>query len=583
LKSCPECYSEYEDGLDRCPADSTPLKSVERDPLVGTRLGDRYEIVSVIGRGGMGVVYKARQEQMDKLMAIKMLHSHMVSDSEAVKRFYREAKTVSQVKHHHIVTLYDFGMSSQGQPFLVMDYLQGVSLKDELKNNGPLSFERADRIFTQIVDGLAAAHSLDVVHRDLKPENIVLSSNAPTGDWVTLVDFGLSKLKEPKTQDAYTITKTGDVCGSPPYMSPEQCLAASAVDPRSDTYSLAIVVYESLSGFLPYKAKSAIEMMDCHLYGAPTPFSQCSPDFKVCTELTNVLNKALSKEPEQRQEDIQTFGKELHEALARDGIKLKSYKHRMEIASFKDMESEAEALMTGSYPTLGLAAEGHLNAINNQTAMEIATSTQIDPGYNNGNSGGHEVVNFANQAQRTTGAQGLTQYQGGNGNNNGAGNGNGNGTGNSKGDNEAQRSWISIVMSAVFGPRPETARDEQVDESSLPYANCPYCQAPVRSLIRFCISCQRQLPSAVEYAKMRLSGAGGKLVAAKSSQTNTGRHARPGFSSRAKSTMNRQGYNGLTKLLMLGLLGACLYAGSVAVNNPEFVKSMKRTVAAFQK
>jgi serine/threonine protein kinase len=538
---------------------------------VGTRLGDRYEIVSVIGRGGMGVVYKARQEQMDKLMAIKMLHSHMVSDSEAVKRFYREAKTVSQVKHHHIVTLYDFGMSSQGQPFLVMDYLQGVSLKDELKHNGPLSFERADRIFGQIVDGLAAAHSLDVVHRDLKPENIVLSSNAPTGDWVTLVDFGLSKLKEPKTQDAYTITKTGDVCGSPPYMSPEQCLAASAVDPRSDIYSLAIVAYESLSGFLPYKAKSAIEMMDCHLYGMPTPFSQASTDFKVCTEVTNVLNKALAKEPEQRQQDIQEFGKELHEALARDGMKLKSYKHRMEIADFKDMESEAEALMTGSYPTLGLAAEGHLNAINNQTAMESAASTQVDSNYSkttrntkdfksNNQTSAHEVVDFSNT------------------------NNNGNNNGDSKGDDQdAQRNWISRVMSAVFGPRPQSPAEHEEEEleSNLPYANCPYCQAPVRSMIRFCISCQRQLPSATEYARMRVS-AGSKLVPAKS-QYNTGRHAKPGFSNRAKESMNRQAYPGITKFLMIGLVGACIYAGSVALKNPEFVKTMKRTVAAFQK
>lgn len=125
MKTCPECHSEYEDALERCPTDNTQLKEKDLDPLVGTRLGDRYEIVSIIGRGGMGVVYKARQEQMDKLMAIKMLHSHMVSDSEAVKRFYREAKTVSQVRHHHIVTLYDFGMSSQGQPFIVMDFLQG--------------------------------------------------------------------------------------------------------------------------------------------------------------------------------------------------------------------------------------------------------------------------------------------------------------------------------------------------------------------------------------------------------------------------------------------------------------------------
>ncbi|NJL71035.1 MAG: serine/threonine protein kinase [Candidatus Competibacteraceae bacterium] len=124
-------------------------------------------------------------------------------------------------------------------------------------NHGPLSFERAERIFSQVVDALASAHAMNVVHRDLKPENILLSTQNQNSDWVTLVDFGLSKLKEPKTQDAYTITKTGDVCGSPPYMSPEQCLAASAVDPRSDIYSLAVVVYECLSGVLPYTAKSA--------------------------------------------------------------------------------------------------------------------------------------------------------------------------------------------------------------------------------------------------------------------------------------------------------------------------------------
>ena len=126
MKSCPECYSEYEDGFERCPVDSSPLRVIERDPLIGTRLGERYEIISVVGRGGMGVVYKARQEQMDKWMAIKMLHSHMVAEPESVKRFFREAKTVSQVRHHHIITLYDFGMSKLGQPYLVMDFLREV-------------------------------------------------------------------------------------------------------------------------------------------------------------------------------------------------------------------------------------------------------------------------------------------------------------------------------------------------------------------------------------------------------------------------------------------------------------------------
>ena len=140
LKSCPECFSEYEDSVERCPDDSATLKSIDKDPLVGTRLADRYEVLGVVGRGGMGVVYKVRHELMDRFMAVKMLHSHLVSEPEAVKRFHREAKTVSQVKHHHIITLYDFGMSSQRQPYIVMDYLEGTSLKNIIKDEGCLLY-----------------------------------------------------------------------------------------------------------------------------------------------------------------------------------------------------------------------------------------------------------------------------------------------------------------------------------------------------------------------------------------------------------------------------------------------------------
>lgn len=567
MKTCPECYSEYDDDTKLCPADSTPLKAAEMDPLVGTRLGDRYEIVSVIGRGGMGIVYKARQEQMDKLMAIKMLHSHMVSDSEAVKRFYREAKTVSQVRHHHIVTLYDFGMSSQGQPFLVMDYMQGVSLKDELKNNGPLSFERAERIFAQVCDALASAHSMDVVHRDLKPENILLSSQNQNPDWVTLVDFGLSKLKEPKTQDAYTITKTGDVCGSPPYMSPEQCLAASAVDPRSDIYSLAVVIYECLSGVLPYNAKSAIEMMDCHLYGQPIPFNQSTQDMKVCSELTNFFIKAFQKEPEQRQENIIEFGNELKQAFSRDGIKLKSYKHRIEKATFKDMESEAEALMSGTYPTLG-PSEGPRSVLASQKVLDMAARTQVDAAATPAQLAQAYSDEHIQTQQTLTGQYGRPSTSG-------------NGTGD---DDPAQRTWISKVMSAVFGHRDKSNNPMATEEgvSALPYANCPYCGAPVRALIKFCISCQHQLPSAAEYSRMRVRG-GAKFAANREQQTTTGRHTRPGFSNRAKDAMSARAHIMIQRWLLIGLAGVLVYGFYNSLNNPDFVKAMKGIVTAIKK
>jgi serine/threonine-protein kinase len=516
---------------------------VELDPLVGTRLGDRYEIVSVIGRGGMGVVYKARQEQMDKLMAIKMLHSHMVSDSEAVRRFYREAKTVSQVKHHHIVTLYDFGMSSQGQPFLVMDYLEGKTLKDVLKA-GPLPFDRAERIVGQAIDALASAHSLNVVHRDLKPENIVLSTNGQNSDWVTLVDFGLSKLKEPKTQDAYQITRTGDVCGSPPYMSPEQCLASSAVDPRSDLYSLAIVIYECLSGKLPFTAKSAIEMMDCHLYQNPIPFHLATPELKVCSEISNVLSKAFSKEPEDRQADILEFGKEMQEAIQRDGIKLKTYKHRLENTSFKDLESEAEALASGTYP----AVPDRMSTPVSQLANDVMNSIEAGD---------------QDQTIQATGTHRVPP------------------------DNN--RNWVSQVMSVVLGPRPQASQPEpsQLDTASmaaLPYTNCPYCGATVRAMIKFCVSCQRQLPSAQEYAKMRSFAAGGKIETANSRNINaTGAYNKPAFSNRAKDAMNHTPYPEIQKWLTILLVAVCVFALAQAFSNPDFRKSAQGIVRALTK
>ena len=378
LKSCPECYSEYEDSVEKCESDGTALRKIERDPLIGTRLADRYEIVSVVGRGGMGVVYKVRQEQMDRFMAIKMLHSHMVAEPEAVKRFYREAKTVSQVRHHHIITLYDFGMSKLGQPFLVMDYLEGTSLKSVLKEEGPVPIERVEYIYSQVVDALASAHSVELVHRDLKPENIMLSKSSGEDDWVTLVDFGLSKLRDPKAnnEENYHITKIGDVCGSPPYMSPEQCLSSQAVDPRSDIYSLGICVYETLSAKLPFTAKSAIEMLDAHLYATPIPFNQIAPEFKMCSEITNVLNKALQKDPDRRHQTVQEFGNEFREACRRDALKFRAMKHRAEMSSYQDLQSEAKAL----------ASTAALDAISDeqikQAELEVQLAAQNAKKYN---------------------------------------------------------------------------------------------------------------------------------------------------------------------------------------------------------
>jgi serine/threonine-protein kinase len=490
VKSCPECYSEYDDAQDICPDDSTALRVIERDPLVGQKLSDRYEIVSVIGRGGMGVVYKVRQEYMDRFMAIKMLHSHMVADSEAVKRFFREAKTVSQVKHHHIITLYDFGMSKLGQPYLVMDYLEGVSLKTEIKDNGPVSIERAANIYAQVCDALASAHSVNLVHRDLKPENIMLTVSGGMEDWVTLVDFGLSKLRDTKKEEENLhITKVGDVCGSPPYMSPEQCLSSLIVDPRSDIYSLAICVYETLSAKLPYNAKSAIELLDCHLYATPIPFNQSAPEFKMCSELTHVLSKALQKDPEKRQQTIEEFGNEFRDACRRDALKFRTAKHRVEVSSFSDLKGEAEAIRQKS-----LVESRNLKAVEVPDGIQFS-ATAVLP----------EVARGA----QTNGKNGHPEKQ-------------------------ESLSWLNVLRSKVGGTRKSLLRSDAIAGTEL-VDNCPYCHTKTQLGIKFCVNCQHQLLSVHEASKLRTSN--GLYTVPQKGLRGTD-NINVAFTSRAKNSLN---------------------------------------------
>ncbi|MBI2809339.1 MAG: protein kinase [Candidatus Melainabacteria bacterium] len=521
MKSCPECFSEYEDSVERCPDDSATLKSIDKDPLVGTRLADRYEVLGVVGRGGMGVVYKVRHELMDRFMAVKMLHSHLVSEPEAVKRFHREAKTVSQVKHHHIITLYDFGMSSQRQPYIVMDFLEGTSLKNIIKDEGMVPFERADHIFQQVIDGLATAHEMDLVHRDLKPENIMLSRNANDPDWVTLVDFGLSKLRDPKQeQDAYQITKVGDVCGSPPYMSPEQCLSSTVVDPRSDIYSLAICVYETLTGKLPFNAKSAIEMLDAHLYATPIPFNQALPELKVCSEVTHVLNKALLKDPETRHQTVQEFGGELHDALSRDALKLRTFKHRIEVANFKDLVSEAEALHKATLEN---------EAIKQVTAQVAKAAADLD--------GVQFMRNKENSnEQRTSKSNKILSDSG----------------------------WMSRFQRKNGEDESEsTLVDQQMD-------SCPYCHAPVQSGIKFCVKCNHQLTGPVgQYSATRPSKGDGQGK---------------GFSSKAKvATSKSNSLSQIQKWLTLVLIILVGYGGWTAMHNGELMTTISKLVANVDK
>ena len=298
----------------------------QKDPNIGMVISDRYKIVSLVGKGGMGVVYKAEYMNIDRTVAIKMLHPHIVADAEIVKRFQAEAQAVSRVEHPHCVRIYDFGMTDQGQPFIVMDFVEGGSLREVLQREGTVPMSRAADIFSQTIEALACAHRAGIIHRDMKPENIMLTDKS-NRDWVYVVDFGISTLASTEQRSMYEPRKK-DTIGSPAYMSPEQCQKGAQIDHRSDIYSLAVAIYETISGKLPYQARNAFELIDAHMNGQPTALTQANPALASSEALSFVLMQAMEKQPDKRQQTVEQLGEELLEAFKRDTIRSNYLKNR---------------------------------------------------------------------------------------------------------------------------------------------------------------------------------------------------------------------------------------------------------------
>ncbi len=309
-KSCLTCGTGYTGEVAVCPDDGTVLTPVSEDVLIGTTIAGRYQILSFIGRGGMSVVYKARHLYMERVQAVKMLHAHLVSNAQSLKRFQQEAQAASHLAHPHIMGVHDFGISPQGQPYLVMDYLQGSSLAEVIERERQLSVERAINIFAQACDALAHAHQKGVVHRDLKPSNIMLIDTEEQPDFVKIVDFGIAKLLPQSEKQGQHLTQTGEVFGSPLYMSPEQCLAGN-LDARSDIYSLGCVIYEAVTGKAPLTGGNMLETMYMHLNEPPLPFAKVRPDLDLPDELEAVVFKSMEKDPKNRQQSMTELKEEL--------------------------------------------------------------------------------------------------------------------------------------------------------------------------------------------------------------------------------------------------------------------------------
>lgn len=314
-KTCPTCNAGYAGDVSVCPADGTMLTTIANDILIGTTIAGRYQILSFIGRGGMSVVYKARHKYMERIAAIKMLHAHLVSNDKSLKRFQQEAQAASCLAHPNIMGVHDFGLTAQGQPYLVMDYLQGASLAEVIEKDGPLTAERAINLFIQACDALAHAHQKNVVHRDLKPSNIMLVEDADNPDFVKIVDFGIAKILPQAERQGQHLTQTGEVFGSPLYMSPEQCLS-SDLDARSDVYSLGCVMYETLTGKVPLSGANMLETMYMHLNEPPLPFRKVRPDLSIPEDLEAIIFKTMEKLPKDRQQSMLELKEDLESMRA---------------------------------------------------------------------------------------------------------------------------------------------------------------------------------------------------------------------------------------------------------------------------
>ena len=317
-KVCLECNRQFTGIVAACPHDGANLVPLARDPMVGTCLMGKYDIIDVIGHGGMGVVYKGRQVLMDRTVAIKMLQSQHIADSMSVKRFHQEGKAASKMNHPHVITVYDFGVTpTSGQPFIVMDYLLGTDLSQIIKEEGQLGVERSLKILAQSTDALDHAHRMRVIHRDLKPSNIMLIDYEDEKDYVKVVDFGVAKLISAGGEQQ-RLTQMGEVCGSPVYMSPEQCQGLE-LDSRSDIYSMGIVIYETLTGRLPILGKTMVETMSKHITEPPPRFTEVRPDLYIPERLEAVVFKALAKDRDDRHQSMAELTRDLETAIPRAG------------------------------------------------------------------------------------------------------------------------------------------------------------------------------------------------------------------------------------------------------------------------
>jgi serine/threonine-protein kinase len=334
--------------------------------LVNTVLADRYRVVKKLGEGGMGSVYLAEHTTINKRLAIKVLSPEFSHKQDLVDRFLQEARAASMIDQENVVEITDFGSTPNGSVFFVMEYLQGEDLSDTIKNQGSLPWPRVKPIMLQIVEALKAAHAAGIIHRDMKPENCFRIKRGSNEDFIKVLDFGIAKVTSDEGDGSgKNLTRTGMIFGTPEYMSPEQA-KGEKVDHRVDVYALGVILYELLTGQVPFTADTFMGILTKHMFEPPAAPSTVVPHANIPEEVEAIILKALQKDREYRFQDMADMGAAIEkvgtgsaavsvvdEVVALPAGGQTSFKNRA-LGDFD--EDEPAPSKTGLYAGLGLAA-----------------------------------------------------------------------------------------------------------------------------------------------------------------------------------------------------------------------------------
>ncbi|HSS03130.1 MAG TPA: serine/threonine-protein kinase, partial [Kofleriaceae bacterium] len=317
--NCPKCGAANRDDARFCGAcgaaslstEPTSSPSLGEVPvMIGREIAGRYRMLAKLGEGGMGAVFRAEQISLKRTVAVKLLRSEVLGNQLLLRRFSAEAEAVAKLNHPNTVNIYDFGQDSDGTLFIAMEFIEGRSLRSVIQAEAPLPPRRALQVALQVAASLSDAHAHAIVHRDLKPDNVMLQDRGRERDVARVLDFGIAKLRDDNRATQMQMTQQGDMLGTPQYMAPEQ-IRAEPIDGRTDVYALGCMLYEMVTGRLPYEATTVLALLSKHLIEQPVPPSQRRPELGLPPALDALILSAMAKDPRARPPTMDAYSEQI--------------------------------------------------------------------------------------------------------------------------------------------------------------------------------------------------------------------------------------------------------------------------------